>query len=111
MSTSGEDHALADVTNKMSNTHVNEEAVKRVRDANWTEPQKFDYAAYNAASQDRAQASASVEGDNDLPAWAANAVKYEWSEEYGDVGPAHKELEDMLFGGEHVMKKGDEFSK
>lgn len=113
MSVNGEEAAaLADVTNKVNGIQINEEAVKRVRDAHWVEPVKFDYDAYNTAPRDQ-RSSAPAEGDEveNVPTWAANAIKYEWSDEYGDVGPEHKALEKMLFTNEHRMEKGDEFSK
>ncbi len=47
----------------------------------------------------------------DEPAWAANATKYEWSEEYGDVGPANLALEAQLFRDEHINRTGIAFDK
>ena len=108
MSANGEDQALADISNKMANTNVNADALKRVKDAQWAEPSKFDYDAYNAAPRDQVPAAGA---DQNGLNWAANAVKYEWSDEYGDVGPEHPALEAMLFGDEHKMQKGDEFHK
>lgn len=112
MSNNGDDHALADVTNRVGNVQVNEDVAKRVREAHWAEPQKYDYETYNAASNTQRTAPAAEEGTaEEMPSWAANAIKYEWSDEYGDVGPEHKELERMLFGDEHKMERGTEFSK
>lgn len=111
MSENGE--ALADVTNKVANIQVNEEAIKRVRDAQWAKPQKFDYDAYNAGPRDTGPSvpAASADADANAPSWAANASRYEWSEEYGDVAPRHEALEEMLFGDENQMKKGDQFKQ
>ena len=103
--------ALANVTNKMTSVQVNEDALKRVREAHWTEPQKFDYDAYNAGPRDQRLSASAADPGFDVPTWAANAAKYEWSDEYGDVGPAHQALEEMLFGDENKMQKGEEFKK
>lgn len=98
---------LADVTNSLGKVNVNAAAVERVKEARWNPPQKFNYEAYNADSKEKRQA---VEAVQEVPAWAANAVKYEWSEEYGDVGPEFEELEKVLFGDENQMTVGDAFS-
>ena len=116
MSDNREDAVLADVTNKVKTMKVDEEAVKRVRDKNWAEPQKFDYQAYNAAPPKGQRADVPAEGDDTVdapkvPTWMSNAAKYEWKEEYGDVGPRHAELEKELFGSEFKMKTGEMFSK
>ena len=111
MSDNGDEGALADVTNSMSKANMsagNAAAVERVKDAHWTSPEKFDYDSYNADSKEKREA---LTADHDVPAWAANAVKYEWSDEYGDVGPEFPELEEMLFGDEDQMKAGEAFSK
>ena len=111
MSENGE--ALADVTNKVANIQVNEEAIKRVRDAQWAEPQKFDYDAYNAGPRDAGPSGPAARADADAsaPSWAANAVRYEWSEEFGDVAPPHAALEEMLFRDENKMDRGDHFKQ
>ena len=75
-----------------------------IRDAGWVEPQKYDYETYNANPKELAT-------QLDLPSWAANAAKYEWSDEYGDIGPAHPELEKMLFGTEFHVTEGMERHK
>lgn len=108
MSENGE--PLADVTNKVASIRVNEEAIKRVRDAQWAEPQKFDYNTYNAGPRD-AGPSGPSDADANVPSWAASAMKYEWSEEYGDVAPRHETLENMLFHDENKMERGDLFKK
>ena len=112
MSTNGDDHALADLTNKMTNTQVNEQALERVKEANWGVRQEYDYAKYTEGPRDRTAPGS--DGDalhGNAPTWAANAAKYEWDDEYGDVGPEHDELKQMLFGDEHKMEQGQELSK
>lgn len=109
MSASGDDHALADVTNRVANVQVNnEENLKRVREAQWTEPQAYNY---EKLQRDGAGPAAEDAQAQDADGWAASAAKYEWSDEYGDVGPKHEPLERMLFGDENKMEKGSEFSK
>lgn len=51
-----------------------------------------------------------TENDN-VPIWASNAKKYEWSDEYGDVGPVFRDLELQLFHGEHINRTGIAFDK
>ncbi|KAL9596039.1 MAG: hypothetical protein Q9219_006055 [cf. Caloplaca sp. 3 TL-2023] len=46
-----------------------------------------------------------------IPSWAANARRYEWSDEFGDVGPEDPELEAMLFHAEDKMEVGDHLQK
>lgn len=107
----GDNASLADVTNKMASTNVNardEAAIGRVKEANWSAPEKFNYDSYNADSKEKREA---VEAVQDVPAWAANAVKYEWSDEYGDVGPEFAELENILFGDVHQVKAGAQMNK
>ena len=114
MSANGSDHALADVTNRVANTQLNEDARKRVGERGWAEPQKFDYDAYAAGPNNKGSAPAPAADEDqgrDMQGWAANAVKYEWSDEYGDIGPKHEELEKMLFRDEHQMERGSEFSR
>lgn len=113
MSASGDDHALSDVTNKVSNVQINNEAAKeRVKEANWSIPQGFDYEKYNAGPRDKtAPAPETVEPEGEASSWAANAAKYEWNDEYGDIGPEHELLQKMLFGDEHQVQQGEKFSE
>ena len=101
--------ALTNVTNVKAKANVKDaEAAKRSREAGWVEPAEYDYTSYNAGTREEREA---IELTHDLPAWAANAAKYEWSDEYGDVGPAHPELEAMLFRNEFTNRLGVQFSK
>ncbi|MCJ1429124.1 hypothetical protein MMC29_007037 [Sticta canariensis] len=111
MSRSARRDGLDDVTNTMAKTSLrDEDAAARVRDLGWAEPEKYDYDKYNASSKPREERVAFEEG-KDLPAWAANAQKYEWSDEYGDIGPRQEQLENMLFRGEHINRTGIAFDK
>lgn len=66
----------------------------------WVERTAFDY---NAMSE--AQAGGAT--------WDGNARIYQWSDEYGDVGPAFEELEVELFGdpATRLERTGLDFSK
>ena len=111
MSANGNDHALSDVTNKLANTQFDEAALDRVKKANWVAPPRFDYAKYNESPRDKtvpASESERLEGPSD---WAGSAVKYEFKEEFGDVGPDDEVLKKILFGDEHQVKQGEEFSR
>ena len=105
MSLNGNGGTLAAVTSGQGN--VDHEAAQRARGAGWVEPEQYDYGTYNARTREELQA---VENTSDVPAWAANAAKYEWSDEYGDVGPKHPQLEDMLFRNADINRRGSKFS-
>ncbi len=83
---------------------------KNPQEAGWVPKQAYDYEIYNKSSKelfDEGLAPGGLGADD----WASNATKYEWDEEYGDVGPAFPELERQLFGSEFHMRTGIEFSK
>ncbi|PGH12646.1 hypothetical protein AJ79_04144 [Helicocarpus griseus UAMH5409] len=89
-------------------SNLNAEAAALAREKGWVEPQRYDYGTYNAPPP--------KPGDDggftaDLPEWASSAAKYEWKEEYGDVGPRNEELENMLFHSEHINRMGDHFER
>lgn len=103
--------ALPDVSNEIATngttTIKNEEACRGARKAGWVEPEAYDYNA--AAAPPGAQA---VQDPNEeAPAWAHNASKYEWQEEYGDVGPRIQELEEELFRSEFLNRRGIKFEE
>lgn len=114
MATTNDGNVMADITNianGVADVNVKDEKdVQKARDAGWVEPLKYDYDTYNAGPTTKEERDA-AEGIQELPAWAANAAKYEWSDEYGDVAPAFKTLEDELFNNEHINRTGLEFSK
>ena len=104
--------ALADVTNKVNGIKINEEVVKRARDAGFAEPEKYDYDTYNKSNRDQALAAPAEEGEVDNePLWATDAARYEWTGDVGDLGPEDKQLEKMLFGTELRNTKGYAFEK
>ncbi|KAK5114203.1 hypothetical protein LTR85_010268 [Meristemomyces frigidus] len=73
-----------------------DEFLAKARGAGWTETTAFNYADF--------EASGGNNGD-----WHAISKVYEWNDEYGDVGPEVPELERILFGGEHQMRKGQHY--
>ncbi|KAI9829406.1 MAG: hypothetical protein M1819_006343 [Sarea resinae] len=105
-------NALQDVTNSAgaAASTTEEDPAAKARAQGWTEKTSYDYDAYNATREQREAAEAAGTPLND-PAWASNASKYEWSDDYGDVGPAHPELERELFHGEHMMRTGNDLMK
>ncbi|PYH84840.1 putative DEAD/DEAH box RNA helicase [Aspergillus uvarum CBS 121591] len=94
--------ALDDVTNSQDNKE--NDASNLARAKGWVAPESYDYDKYTAASAPDQPAGDS--GDGQLPEWAANAAKYEWKDEYGDVGPEIPELEEQLFRNEFINRAG-----
>ena len=45
------------------------------------------------------------------PQYATNFAKYEWQEEYGEVGPEIPELEEALFRSQHRVQTGIKFNE
>ncbi|KAI9866683.1 MAG: hypothetical protein M1823_009158, partial [Watsoniomyces obsoletus] len=87
--------ALPEVTQTNGPVRLTED---QLRQAGWAEKQPFDYDSAMAKPSDVAKpADASeapaAEGGEEVPGWAHNAAKYEWSQDYGDVGPKIPELE------------------
>lgn len=98
----------------------------------WVKKSSYDYTTYNKTTKELADeraaapatdADATLEGQeatSSLSAvgglangdWASNGAKYEWNEEYGDVGPRFADLEQQLFGkkNNHV-RTGIKFDK
>ncbi|EAW09311.1 DEAD/DEAH box helicase [Aspergillus clavatus NRRL 1] len=96
-------NALEEVT--ADQTNKNAEAVNLAREKGWAPPEQYNYAKYNTGPSEKPEEFADPE-QSGLPEWAANAAKYEWSDEFGDVGPANPELEEMLFRNEFINRTG-----
>lgn len=62
----------------------------------WVKPLEYDYTQL------------SHQGPDAPRDWEGNAPVYQWDEEYGDVGPEHAQLEEMLFGP--VENRGTELT-
>ena len=103
-------NALSDVTNSKGTIApgVNEEAALLAREKGWVAPEKYNYEAYNATGGKERE---ETEASHALPAWGHNAQRYEWSEEYGDVGPKIEELEQLLFRSDFQQRTGMKFEK
>lgn len=85
--------------------NMNTEAAALAREKGWVEPQRYNYDAYNTVEKP-ADVAEVASGE-----WGSNAAKYEWKEEYGDIGPPNEELEKMLFHGEHLVRQGNFMEK
>ncbi|KAL4991469.1 DEAD-domain-containing protein [Aspergillus falconensis] len=98
--------ALADVTNVQNNKNI--EASALAREKGWVEPKDYDYEKYVTvlSSERPAKDGENSQGEHPVPEWAANAAKYEWNEEYGDVGPENPHLEEQLFRSEFINRTG-----
>ncbi|KAF2435617.1 P-loop containing nucleoside triphosphate hydrolase protein [Tothia fuscella] len=75
------------------------EAEAKARGHNWVPKTNYDYSSYAIKDKN------SVEVGN-MPAWAASAVKYEWSDDFGDVAPRVEELEKQLFTTDFLAGTG-----
>lgn len=100
-------NALQDVTNVHDKKA---EAAVAAREKGWAEPESYDYSKYSNTLPPLPKPSDDTP-DLDLPEWAANAAKYEWKDEYGDVGPENPELEEMLFRSEYINRAGLKLGK
>lgn len=85
---------------------------KQARDAGWVEPQAYDYTAASARHGEQAAPSSIEQVDaEDMPGWMHQAAKYEWHEDYGDIGPEVPELEAQLFKGDSRTRTGQFLDK
>lgn len=104
---------------------------ERQFNAGWGKPLAYDYGRYtlptSAPPNDAERRTPAVAGidltkeavdpskpateNENVPDWASNAKKYEWSDEFGDVGPVFRDLELQLFHGEHINRTGIAFDK
>ena len=76
------------------------------RENGWSDPSKYDNEMLQGAIKPAADTADNDDSVESAPDWAANAIRYEWKDEYGVVGPADYKLEEALFGDIHKMKKG-----
>lgn len=88
-------------------SRLDQEAANLARDKGWAEPEKYDYSRYAGPTGDPADRSHSFDGTP----WASDARKYEWKEEYGEVGPEDEELEKMLYRHDLINRAGVKFDK
>ena len=116
----GVSEALTDVTNTFPPLPDKSEMMGKARERGWKEPTAYDYSRYAADPTNAANAADAVdptdtvgprevEDEGGVTFWGSAAAKYEWSDEYGDVGPRNPELEKMLFEGEYIQRSGVQF--
>lgn len=92
--------ALAEIANGVKELKLDKEAAAlKAKEYGFVAPEAYNYTAYN---EDKKPANVGA----DEPLWLSEAVRYEWDDEYGEVGPRHEELEKMLFHDENRMKRG-----
>ena len=98
--------ALGDVTNNPSVPRADGEDPNLAAEKGWAPPSAYKYDEYNAAGKQAEEiVAASEEG------WASNSARYEWNDEFGDVGPAVPELEKQLYRHEFTNRKGIKYDK
>lgn len=82
--------------------HVNRatdpELVAKIRAKGWGVPVEYDYKSLNIANRNERR-------------FFADATRYEWKDEYGDVGPAIPELEEQLFRSDFINRPGEMFER
>lgn len=105
-STDDLDSALPETAGVTS--RLDQEAANIAREKGWAEPEKYDYSRYAGPAGPSADGASPPH--DDIP-WASDARKYEWKEEYGDVGPEDEELEKILFRNDFINRAGVKFEK
>ncbi|OOQ85086.1 ATP-dependent RNA helicase DED1 [Penicillium brasilianum] len=102
------DDALRDVTNDpdelAADSHDDNEQAsdkehkppRNPREAGWSEPVPFHYENFT---------------NKDSTDWASTAARYEWKDEYGDIGPRNEDLETQLFGEDYKCRVGVRFEE
>ena len=114
--------SLNEIDNNVNNTfrsgRLNEDALKLATQQGWVKPQAYAYTATQpTVGQKEVEDNEAKDGaDKPLssihaPNWAHDATRYEWKEEYGDVGPRSEKLEDELFRSEFINRRGEKFKK
>ncbi|KAI9037081.1 DEAD/DEAH box helicase [Aspergillus affinis] len=80
--------------------------VSAAQEKGWGKPESYDYTKYGSSLSPLPKPSEEESPELEIPEWAANAAKYEWKDEYGDVGPKSAELEEQLFRSEYINRAG-----
>ncbi|KAJ5692314.1 hypothetical protein N7462_001737 [Penicillium macrosclerotiorum] len=92
--------ALGDISNAPKYPSSSEkqtgQPAEAVRKQGWTDPVPFTYDSYNS---------------KEFTDWAGVAARYEWKDEYGDVGPRNEELEKQLFQDDFIPRAGSRFNE
>jgi ATP-dependent RNA helicase DDX3X len=101
------------------------ETANKVTAHGWVQKTAYDYDTYNKGTRElaeavEAQASTAAVGNEEVTDavggirpgdWSSNAAVYQWSDEFGEVGPAFPDLEKQLFGCENHVKTGLRYEK
>lgn len=95
--------ALNDISN--GTAPKNAEAIATAREKGWAEPSSYDYEEYGKQAKDATVLDPTMAG------WGHNAEKYEWKEDYGEVGPRNEVLETMLYHSEYITRQGLKFDE
>jgi ATP-dependent RNA helicase DDX3X len=124
--------ALPEVTNGAAppfrSGRMNENARKLAHEQGWVEPKAYKYGTEPTPDKSTTNGSGHANGENNedgenvdngthplpsihQPNWAHDAGRYEWKEEFGDVGPRSEKLEDELFNGKYINRAGEKFKK
>ncbi|KAE9982802.1 hypothetical protein BLS_005384 [Venturia inaequalis] len=83
-----------------------EEAESKAREHGYTTPVPYDYSAYAARGRASIDEAENILAPVTARSNAAQAARYEWKEEYGDIGPKIPELEKQLFTNDFLMEAG-----
>lgn len=96
------------------------ETAAKAHELGWAQPLKYNYELYNSsnpAERERLLKAKQVgesgpdeintDYTGNIPQWASGSAKYEWSDEYGEVGPRVPELEAILFNDQFLQRRGD----
>ncbi len=93
--------AQADTVDSDKQASDRKESADKARAHNWAPAVQYDYSVYNANAPEAREPTA---GD---PEWLHNAAKYEWCDEFGEVGPQNLNLEAQLYHHEFQMRSGE----
>jgi ATP-dependent RNA helicase DDX3X len=94
--TNNPDEPVADDDDAQFPAQDKKPALLNPQEAGWSEPVPFTYDRFAI---------------KDFTDWAGIAPRYEWKEEYGEVGPRNVELERQLFNAEFVPRAGERFNE
>lgn len=101
-----------------------EEKQRQAAEHGWKKGGTYNYASITAATHDERDKAAAEQLRADMeelrlshpnafvaevPLWAHGAAKYEWKDEYGDVGPRSAELEKALYEDSFISRVGHNF--
>ncbi|KAF1810943.1 putative DEAD/DEAH box RNA helicase [Eremomyces bilateralis CBS 781.70] len=103
--------AEPDVGVKVDFEKLNKEADASDDDNGWQDPTDYDYEAYKEGRAALLNPLESEQSERAERRWASSAVRYEWSDEFGDVGPADPEVEKALFDKLFMLGTGMNFDQ